>query len=1513
MDVVRCSSCGEENPARARFCLACGKPIATAASPPREVRKTLTVLFADMVGFTALGERLDQESLRRLMDRFYAEMRAAIEGQGGTVAKFIGDAVMAVWGTPTVGEDDALRAVRAAEDMRRALAALNDDLDARWGARIGLRTGVNTGEAVVDPGKPADLLVGDTVNVAARLEQAAAPGEVLVGSETYRLVRDDARLEPVAPLELKGKGRPVAAFRLLDGSRPERRRDPRLQAPLVGRDRELARLRAALEAATAASETRVVTLIGSPGVGKTRLVSEFAASLRETATVVTGRCEPTGQGLTFLPIAEVVRSGAGIHEGDSAESATHKLRAVLPDDDPDRDRVVERALGIVGLGPAVSVEESFWAVRRFLEGLARLRRLVVLLDDVHWGQPTFLDLVEHLAAWGRDAPVLVVLLARPELREIRPSLSERNEAVTEVIGLGPLPPGESRALVDRLLGEADLPPALADRVLETTEGNPLFLGEMLRMLVDDGVLRRSGGQWVAAAGPGVAVPPTIHALLAARIERLSDEERSVVERAAVIGQQFYAGAVAALAPGGTADAVAEPLDRLRRKELVAPEGTLWEGEEVFRFHHVLVRDAAYRSLLKEARADLHERFADWLEERSGEHEELIALHLERAHAYREQLGPLDADGRALAARAAARLHGAGRRALQREDLPAATNLLLRALYPLDDGDPQRLAVLADLAETQLSAGDTAAAEETVEELALRAEAAREAPLRALATAFACQLAILTGAGHVREAIALTTEAAGVLEEAGERAAEAKAHHVAAQAHSLLGEIAAAEAALDRALLAARAAKDRRRVTAVLSGAPRAALWGPSTIVRASGRCLDVVRILRMTPGNRHVEATALRCQAVLEAMRGRPDAARQILATCRATLEELGLTLELHELSAYAGMVELLTVEPVAAERHLRSARDGFAALGVDSGAAQASALLARALVEQGRFHEAEEQTRLAERRGGDDIKTGIAWRGVRAEALARRGEHDEAERLAREAVALSDPTDALADKADAHMALAAVLRACGRDEEGRAEAARALELYTAKEHTVGAMRARAAVGGRAPAPAQERDAAELGERPVERVWAEYCAAFGAQDWERARALIDDDIVLHDHRTIGWAPIRGADAFADAQRSGAAVIPSPALRVERVIASHDDVAAVVCALHGRGHEGGALEVPLGVVTRLRDGRVDRVELFAPGDEDAMRARLAELQRLRRAGRRRPSTPAVLERLAHWSRAASERRYEDLGEADDYVLVDHRLGGAPTMDEPGTGVAALQASHQSALRLRFDGESIGGLHDGAVDVGVARIVASGESVDGGGAFEVPFVSITCGRGPETFRVEMFEAEKEDEALRRFDELCVELFSGVMLSPHAIAPIPPAIVARQVRWASMFNAHDWDGVVAMWNPDVERVDHRRLGWEPVHDRDTFAQEVTTLAAASTDLFVRIELMAGTTAGDRFVFAAHIEFGGVSRDTGGNIVYRMGWVIAGRGELSTHHDVFDDADLDGLLRRYEELARPAAAVRP
>ena len=949
-------------------------------------------------------------------------------------------------------------------------------------------------------------------------------------------------------------------------------------------------------------------------------------------------------------------------------------------------------------------------------------------------------------------------------------------------------------------------------------------------------------------------------------------------------------------------------------------------------------------------------------------------------------------------------------------------------------------MLADLAETQLSAGDTAAAEETVEELALRAEAAGDAAMRALATAYACQLAILTGAGHVHETIDLATEAAEVLAVAGLGAAEAKAHHVAAQAHTLLGEIAAAETALDRALGAARRARDRRRVTAVLSGAPRAALWGPSPIVRASGRCLDIVRILRMTPGNRHVEASALRCQAVLEAMRGRAEAAREILATCRATLEELGMPLELDELATYAGIVELLAGDATAAERHLRRAYEGFGALRVDSGAAQASALLARALIEQGRFHDAEERTRLSERYGSEDLKTAIAWRGARAEVLSRRGEHDAAEAVAREAVELAEPTDALADKADALMALATVLRAAGKDPEFREAATRAHALYVAKDHSVGAMRVRVALGGR-PAAAGAANA-ELGGRPVERLWGAYCLAFNARDWEAMGTLLTDDVVLVDHRVVGWEELVGAEALLDQQRSAAASSPGGTLRIESVLDADDDLAAVVCALHARAHGGGApIEVRLGVVTRLHEGRVDRIELFGADDRASMQRRLAELREGRaglsalweryiacvaardwdglrriyaddhvlvdhrqvgwgemlgaeaaievhraavqiapdltvnaevlageeregamvvrlamrgtpatggeaesvmvsvvaiaggralrneffdpedearwraryeelRAGsvRRRPVPAIVRERVERWARIASDGTLDEIDPSPDYVYVDHRRQGSEGASGAGAEVELLRAVHDAAGSVTFRPDLLAGLSDGTVDAGVARFLLTGESGVGGGRFEVSYISVTVFRDGRTVRAEVYEPDDEEGALRRFDEICAELFGGISLSPHAREPIDPAAVAPSVAWARALNAGDVDAVAATWAEDVVRVDRRPMAGEGLVGREALVADLRTMLETAPDLRTTGQVLCAAAEGDRHVAAMTNTFSGTS-SWGTTGLVGTGTIAVGHGGRTELVELFADDDVDGLLARFDELCAPLA----
>jgi class 3 adenylate cyclase len=458
------------------------------------MRKTVTVVFCDVTGSTAIGERLDPESLRRVMSRYFAEMRNALERHGGTVEKFIGDAVMAVFGVPRLHEDDALRAVRAAGEMREAMRHLNKELERDHGVTLTARIGVNTGDVVT--GDPADatsetLVTGDAVNVAARLEQAASPGDVLIGSETLRLVRDAVVVEPVEPLELKGKSEPVPAFRLVEvtaGAGVARR----LDSPMIGRERQLAQLRQAFEAAAADRSCQLFTVLAPPGVGKSRLTQEFLAGIAGEATILRGRCLPYGDGITFFPVGEVVKDAVGLEDFDAPEEIERKICAVL--DDADACARLAQLFGVGGNDG--TSEETLWAVRRFLEAVAQRDPLVVVFDDVQWGEPTFLDLIEHIADWSRDSPILVLVMARPELLDERPTWGGGKLNATS-ISLEPLSDAECGELIANLLGRTALPDEVRAHILAAAEGTPLFVEEMLAMLIDDGVLVREHGDWVA--------------------------------------------------------------------------------------------------------------------------------------------------------------------------------------------------------------------------------------------------------------------------------------------------------------------------------------------------------------------------------------------------------------------------------------------------------------------------------------------------------------------------------------------------------------------------------------------------------------------------------------------------------------------------------------------------------------------------------------------------------------------------------------------------------------------------------------------------------------------------------------------------------------------------------------------------------------------------------------------------------------------------------------------------------
>ena len=1500
--VPSCSFCGAAVEAGAQFCDACGAPVAGAREPPSGARRVVSVVFADLAGSTELQESLDAESVRRVMERFYEAMRSVVQSHGGQVAKFIGDAVVAVFGARGVGEHDALRAVRAAAAMVSDLAELGDEFERGWGVRLAMRTGVNTGELVV--GEDQEILVGDTMNTAARLEQAAAAGEVLVGEATWRLVHHAVELESVPALELKGKAEVVRAWRLVSVAPRAGGDRASSSAPLVGREGELERLRGALEGAIAERACRLVSVIGSPGVGKTRLASEFAAAMHERARVVEGRCEPSGEGSTFLPVAEILRVLAGIGEADGPDAVRVKLGELVADD-PERERLLERAAGVLGVGEAASGEETFWALRRYVESLGRDRPLVLVLDDLHWGQPMLLDLVEHMVEWVRDAAVLIVALARPELRETREVLTVPGRRAVDVIELDPLDQQQSRALVGELLGRVELPAALSERILETAEGNPLFLGEMLRMLVDEGALRREQEGWMATGDlADVEVPPTIQALLATRIERLRSEERSVIERASVIGKQFFRGAVAELVPGPVRAGIDGHLEALRRKDMVEPEGTYWIDEPVYRFHHVLLRDAAYRSLLKEARAELHERFADWLGvkagELPGEHEEVIAFHLEQAHAYRRELGPLDERGRALGVRAAQRLHSAGRRALAREDLAAAANLLARALACETGGEEE---ILWDLAEAALSAGDTGTAAPIVARLA--ATGATDPRRRARAAVLAGQLATLTGAGQIAATVESVLAAVAELAELGDLVGEAKAQHVAAGAYVRLGQVGAVEEALDRALAAARAADDRRRITAVLAGAPRAALWGPSPVVRASGRCLDVVRILRMTPGNRHVEAIALRCQAVLEAMRGRAEPAREILAAGRTTLEELGLTLELHESAVHAGLIELLADDPAAAADHLRAARTGFEALGVSSGAAQAAALLARALVEQGGSdEEVLEQTRFAEEQGGEDLKTMITWCSARAEALVRCGETEHALALAQRAVSLAEPTDALADKADASMALARVLSSVGRDAEAREAAEAAGALYAAKGHTVGVAAAGELAGTReltgsrrvvtASAAAANASVRVLGERPLERFWAELQRRANARDYEGMSELIAQDWSWLDHRALGWEEAHGREQCVAIMRSTFGASPDLRMEFNEVLACDERVISVLMAWRGRGVKAGEMEVQVGAVLVVQDGQWTSVDFYEPEDRAAMLARFTEL-----GGRQERLAGHVPERfVAEFKRRFDAHDLDGLFElyAEDWLEVDHRKIGWGERRGRDAALEQLRSVFTSP-DVRVEVDDVLACDERVIAL---RVTSRGTASEGGGEFELPLGIVEVIEAGRWKSADFYEHDDDAAMVARYAEL------GGGQGPLGNRP-PERYYAEYVR---RFATHDIEVLLELLSEDWVVVDHRTLGGEDVRGRDGAREVFQSVLAVSPDIRYEIDEV---LACDERVIALRIAYRGHANESDGSGEFAsiFGYVAAIEDGRAVSVDQYDHDDRESMIARYVELGGGLAAL--
>ena len=1024
-----CPNCGEENPERFRLCGFCGAKL-VPDDAPQVMRKLVTVVFCDLAGSTSLGESLDSESLRALMTRYFDEMRRVLESHGGVVEKFIGDAVMAVFGLPVVREDDAFRAVVAAEGMRAALVHLNDELEAGWGVRLTSRIGVNTGEVVAgDPTAGEHFVVGDPVNVAARLEQAAGGMEILIGPLTHRLTREAIEVEPVEPLDLKGKAERVPAYRLLGLARPDGA--ARAGTPLVGRDSELRTLLQEHERARSEERCRLVTVLGEAGVGKSRLLAALQDSLEADELLLSGRCLAYGRGMTFWPLREAMRQAAAISDDDTPEVALEKLGRLAG---PEATGVVERVASAIGLSGTAQfpVHEVFWGARKLLEAIAARRPLVLAFEDVHWAETTFLEFVEHLTQEA-EGSMLLVCLARPEFLEIREDWGERAGGLT--IALEPLREADVGRVVEQLLGQAQVDDDVRARIAAASEGNPLFVEQLLEMMVEEGLLHRAGEVWVAAGDLAtVSMPPTIHALLAARLESLDSEEREVIGAASVVGQVFVQGAVQELVSERVREDVPASLEALAQKRLTRPERADLSTEPRYRFGHILIRDATYRGLLKSSRAILHERFVAWADrvnqdrDRAVEYEEILGYHLEQAHKCLSELGPLDDHGRELGARAAARLFSAGKRAFSRGDMPAAANLLRRAVALMPTDSRARLARLPDLAEVMMAIGEFAWAETFLDEAIETAAGTGEDGIAASARLLRLRVRSHSADPEdwTEQVVVEAERGLPVLEAAGDHVELARALRMLAWAHGTACRYGDAAAAAQRAMEHASLGEDERQRQHAASQYAISALYGPTPVAEAIERCESIVA---EAPEDRRTQGLVMSLLSGLRAMQGDFAAARDLYTRARLMLEEFGRSVVAASTSQQSCRVELLAGDPAAAERELRRDFDELTEMGEHYFRSTAAGELSRAVYAQGRYAEAEELTRVAEELSADDDLTSQAlWRSVRGKALARRGVEGDAEELAREAVELLEGTDALILQADALEDLAEVLALIGSD-----------------------------------------------------------------------------------------------------------------------------------------------------------------------------------------------------------------------------------------------------------------------------------------------------------------------------------------------------------------------------------------------------------------------------------------------------------------------------------------------------
>jgi DNA-binding SARP family transcriptional activator/predicted ATPase len=996
---------------------------ATAGTPL--ARKPVTVLCVLLETASGSGMALDPEAQEVVNEHSVSALTAVLERYGGKLASSASERLTGVFGVATLHEDDALRAIRASLEARSALTADTGILLRRHGASLVCRFGLATGEALVGGSGPLGF-AGDVGARAVTLAEAAGPGQILISRETKQLAAAAIETDTAGP----------DRFLLLSAHAGVRPLALRLDAPLIGRDEEMRRLESACARAARERVTMTVAVIGEAGLGKTRLVREIAGRLGPEVKVLTGRCLPYGVGITFWPLRDLVLQAGG---HDSPE----RIKALL-DGEADAASIAGRLHRAFSPGNQGrwDAAEIFWAARRFLEALARSRPLLVVFEDLHWAEPTFLDLVESLAIQPGGSPIVLVCNTRPELLEQRPAWAVEADR-TVPIELAPLGEGPAAALLEALAGHQRIPASTRARLIDTAGGNPLYLEQLAASLSE---------QTGSETRP--VLPPTIQALLAARLQRLGPGASSVLARAAIMGKDFGVEAVRELLPPEARDPLPRNLQTLVAKGLVHEGPPSGMPVRQYSFSHILIQQAAYRAIPKSLRAELHHRFADWLEYVfSGplpQRAEILGHHLEQSVRYQHELWPAEAQSTELSLRAAAHLETAGVAAHDRGDDIAAVNLLDRAAALLPGDDPVLGRLYTSLGTALIEAGQLEKAKATLDH-AQRITAANgderqhaHARIETLLLHLKmkpdeAEMEIPRALPELRREFDASQDDLGIC----------RTLQLEAALHWNHAASGAAEYAWLRAADYARKVNDRRQLADIVSWLASAMLWGPTPAPEGIQRCQDYLDEI----GNHSIgKAEILMSLAGLYAMQDDFESAQETLNTAKSLLETLGPTMTA-AITQQAAFIAMLGGDPATAESYLRHQYDSLYDMGDRRFLATTAAILARAIAAQGprRYDEAIRLIAMSQEAAADeDLTPRAIGRGLHARILADRGRHREAEELARSAAALFAQTDLLSMRADTLLELSHVLAAAGQVPEAHSAATEALELCRLKGNLPG-------------------------------------------------------------------------------------------------------------------------------------------------------------------------------------------------------------------------------------------------------------------------------------------------------------------------------------------------------------------------------------------------------------------------------------------------------------------------------